>query len=123
MNNNDHKGNFFPGLIFGMMIGAGLLWFFTKTKEGQKMSERFKEKGIDKLENLGELIEDIEKKGMEFKPEIQLADFVSTLADLGLPTKKEKKVTSCPVCRLTYSEFKDTGRLGCSNCYEVFSSY
>jgi protein arginine kinase activator len=64
-----------------------------------------------------------QKKGMEFKPEIQLADFVSTLVDLGLPTKKEKKVTSCPVCGLTYSEFKRTGRLGCSNCYEVFSFY
>ena len=71
MNNNDHKGNFFPELIFGMMIGAGLLWFFTKTKEGQKMSERFKEKGIDKLENLGKLIEDIEEKGMEFKEKVE----------------------------------------------------
>ena len=71
MNNNDHKGNFLPGLIFGAMIGAGLVWFFTKTKEGQKMGEEFKEKGIDKLENLGELIEDIEKKGMEFRNKVE----------------------------------------------------
>jgi len=71
MNNNDHKGNFFPGLIFGMMAGAGLVWFFTKTKEGQKMSGKFKEKSIDKLENLSKLIEDIEKKGMEFKKKVE----------------------------------------------------
>jgi len=71
MNNNDYKGNFLPGLIFGAMIGAGLVWFFTKTKEGQKMGEEFKEKGIDKLENLGELIEDIEKKGMEFRNKVE----------------------------------------------------
>lgn len=26
----------------------------------------------------------------------------------------------CPVCKTTLREFKTTGRLGCSNCYEAF---
>lgn len=26
----------------------------------------------------------------------------------------------CPVCNLTYEKFRTTGKLGCSNCYEVF---
>jgi len=26
----------------------------------------------------------------------------------------------CPVCRFTQTDFKKTGRLGCSDCYETF---
>ena len=28
----------------------------------------------------------------------------------------------CPFCNLSYSEFKQTGKFGCSQCYEVFKS-
>ncbi|MCD8180838.1 MAG: UvrB/UvrC motif-containing protein [Firmicutes bacterium] len=33
--------------------------------------------------------------------------------------KEEKK---CPVCGRTYSDFRRTGKLGCSECYKVFRS-
>lgn len=29
--------------------------------------------------------------------------------------------TSCPVCGFTQADFKKTGRLGCSACYDVFA--
>ena len=64
------------------------------------------------------------QKGMEFKKDIQLTDFISSLVDLGLPQGSgKKKVSACPVCGLTYAEFKHAGRLGCSNCYTVFEDY
>jgi protein arginine kinase activator len=33
------------------------------------------------------------------------------------PVKEEKK---CPVCGHTYSDFRRTGKIGCSECYKVF---
>ena len=30
-----------------------------------------------------------------------------------------KRIT-CPVCKMTFAEFKEKGRLGCSNCYTSF---
>lgn len=32
-------------------------------------------------------------------------------------SKEEKK---CPVCKRTYSDFRRTGKIGCSECYTVF---
>ncbi|NLP45984.1 MAG: hypothetical protein GX347_02930 [Epulopiscium sp.] len=29
----------------------------------------------------------------------------------------------CPSCKMTYDEFKKTGKLGCENCYQVFEHY
>ncbi len=71
MNNSEHKGSSFSSLVFGMIIGAGLVWFFTKTKEGKETAERIKKKGEGAIENLSTLIEDIEKKGLEFKKKVE----------------------------------------------------
>ncbi|MCX7713246.1 MAG: UvrB/UvrC motif-containing protein [Chthoniobacterales bacterium] len=30
---------------------------------------------------------------------------------------------TCPICGFTQTDFKKTGRLGCSNCYTVFESH
>ena len=32
-------------------------------------------------------------------------------------------VTKCPVCGFTQADFKKTGRLGCSACYQTFSDH
>ncbi len=64
------------------------------------------------------------KKGVEIKPELALAEFISTLSDLnGVDITKEKKQIVCKSCGLKYSEFKASGRLGCSRCYSDFSNY
>ena len=37
-----------------------------------------------------------------------------------MPFENVEDVT-CPVCKTTLKQFKSTGKLGCANCYEVFS--
>ncbi len=44
-------------------------------------------------------------------------DFMSAFYD-----ENEPSDTICEVCGTTLSDFKKTGRLGCSNCYKVFES-
>ncbi len=34
--------------------------------------------------------------------------------------EKNENVQKCPVCSMTYDEFKKGGKLGCSSCYEAF---
>jgi protein arginine kinase activator len=45
------------------------------------------------------------------------------LLGLGASQEIEKSPASikCSVCGFTQADFKKTGRLGCSNCYEVFT--
>ena len=56
--------------------------------------------------------------GKKFFP---LADLLSGLMDIpkamDLP---EKKVTTCPYCKMSYEKFKKIGRFGCCGCYESF---
>jgi uvrB/uvrC protein len=33
---------------------------------------------------------------------------------------ENKRVRSCPVCGISYSDFERTGLLGCASCYDVF---
>lgn len=50
-----------------------------------------------------------------------LPDFLGQMADETLPGELSKGSSAgCPHCTMTYTEFKETGRLGCSECYEVF---
>lgn len=46
-----------------------------------------------------------------------LADFGSSLETTATGTKK------CPNCNLSYADFKKIGRLGCSECYNVFREF
>ncbi|MFQ6752388.1 MAG: UvrB/UvrC motif-containing protein [Clostridia bacterium] len=45
-------------------------------------------------------------------------DMFSAFSDF-LPFEKVENI-SCPVCKLTMREFKNSGKLGCPNCYEAF---
>ena len=47
-------------------------------------------------------------------------DFFSVFNEF-LPFEKVKDV-SCPVCKTRLIDFKNTQRLGCSNCYNVFKA-
>jgi gas vesicle protein len=67
MSDRDHQGGFFQGLIMGALIGAGAFYFLTQTEEGEKVRQQLKKKGEEALDNLGELVEDFEAKGEEFK--------------------------------------------------------
>lgn len=56
-----------------------------------------------------------EKKGVLIKQQISPIEKLHEL--LG---KTEKIDLICPNCGLTFTEFKKKGRLGCSQCYQVF---
>lgn len=63
------------------------------------------------------------KKGAEMEEHFGLSDLLAGLADLGSSVEPDVvDVVKCPSCGFTYSDFKKTGRLGCSECYEAFKS-
>lgn len=59
-------------------------------------------------------------KGVDDPAGFQLTDLL-----LGLGASKSLEAPAgqhkCPVCGFTQTDLKKTGRLGCSNCYEVFA--
>ena len=59
------------------------------------------------------------EKGVSDPTGFALTDF---LLGLGASEAVEQTATEqqCPVCGFSQSDFKKTGRLGCSNCYETF---
>ena len=61
-----------------------------------------------------------QEKGVEDPKSFALADL---LLGLGAAEEIEKGAPSqkCPVCGFTQSDFKKTGRLGCSVCYVTFA--
>src|SRR5262245_27904151 len=65
-----------------------------------------------------------EEKGMHDpipKHKFDLADLVVGMADAGAQTDEERVGhVQCPRCGLLYSSFKETGRLGCGECYQAF---
>ncbi|HEY3600801.1 MAG TPA: UvrB/UvrC motif-containing protein [Chthoniobacterales bacterium] len=59
------------------------------------------------------------EKGVQDPTGFALADL---LLGIGAAEEIEKGATSqkCPVCGFTQADFKKTGRLGCSACYQTF---
>jgi len=60
------------------------------------------------------------EKGVTDPTGFALADL---LLGLGAAQEIERggSVQKCPVCGFSQADFKKTGRLGCSNCYETFA--
>jgi protein arginine kinase activator len=60
------------------------------------------------------------EKGVTDPTGFALADL---LLGLGAAQDMERggSVQKCPVCGFSQADFKKTGRLGCSNCYETFA--
>ena len=59
------------------------------------------------------------EKGVSIKPNFLLGELMSGLVEFGKSTKVVKG-RNCPGCGLKYDDFRRTGRLGCSKCYETF---
>jgi len=54
---------------------------------------------------------------------LTIQDFLEGMLDSeGEMSAESGNSLKCDFCGLTYREFRETGRLGCSNCYQVFSS-
>lgn len=60
------------------------------------------------------------EKGVTDPTGFALADL---LLGIGASQEMEKSSSGvrCPACGFSQADFKKTGRLGCSNCYEVFA--
>ena len=61
------------------------------------------------------------EKGVQDATNVSLA---SLLMGLGIAeeAKPETPGTPCPICGFTQADFKKTGRLGCSGCWETFDN-
>jgi len=55
------------------------------------------------------------------KQKFDIADLIAGMVD-SVTTTEEQRVgrVQCPRCGLLYSAFKETGRLGCADCYVAF---
>jgi len=65
-----------------------------------------------------------EEKGMQGpskKQKFDIADLLAGMVD-GMTSTEEERVghVQCPRCGMQYSAFKETGRLGCAECYQAF---
>jgi len=62
------------------------------------------------------------KKGAEMEEHFGLSDLLAGLADFESKAVPKKEVkTKCPKCGMVYDDFKKAGRLGCAECYDIFS--
>jgi len=58
-------------------------------------------------------------KGVGIHSTFSIADLLGGLTDWEKP-KEGEETAACPVCKMTYADFKKKGRLGCLSCYETF---
>ena len=65
-----------------------------------------------------------EEKGLQTpqaKHKFDIADLIAGMVDSVTSTEEERVGhVQCPRCGLLYSAFKETGRLGCAECYQAF---
>jgi protein arginine kinase activator len=61
------------------------------------------------------------EKGVQEAAGFSLADLLGGFGATE-EIKSEAPGTQCPVCGFTQAEFKKTGRLGCSTCWETFET-
>jgi len=65
-----------------------------------------------------------EEKGMQSpatQHKFEIADLLAGMVDAMTQTEEERVGhVQCPRCGLLYSSFKETGRLGCADCYTAF---
>jgi protein arginine kinase activator len=68
-----------------------------------------------------DLCEDCAKqKNIGINVQFSVADILKGLTE-PQAEKKEEPSKTCPLCGLTFSAFRKTGKLGCGECYEAFS--
>ncbi len=64
------------------------------------------------------------EKGAAAASPFGLAELLAGLADFGAKLEGETRPKpTCPRCKMTYDDFRKTGRLGCGECYETFHRF
>lgn len=66
------------------------------------------------------------EKGLETTPDpgnFPLTDFLAQMGeDPGIASEGQAD-EACPFCGLTFQDFRETGRLGCPQCYETYQGH
>ncbi len=57
-----------------------------------------------------------------FEEHLPLADLLAGFGDTSYITGEKKTAGKCPNCGITYADFKNIGKLGCSECYRTFKN-
>ena len=61
------------------------------------------------------------QKGAQVESHFGLADLLSGLAEFSKTQELEEGSSkACPMCGMTYDDFRKVGRLGCAECYLTF---
>ncbi len=61
------------------------------------------------------------QKGAQVESHFGLADLLSGLADFSKAQEPEESTgKACPMCGMSYDDFRKAGRLGCAECYVTF---
>ena len=64
------------------------------------------------------------ERSVQMEQQFGLADLLAGLSDFGKQIKTEDKIKlQCANCGLGYEDFRKTGRLGCSECYNAFRGH
>jgi len=76
----------------------------------------------DKMQKVDLCEECAKSKGVNDQTGFSLADLLLGLgASQELEQSADGKEAKCPQCGFTHADFKKSGRLGCSECYNTFS--
>ncbi|MHC4469879.1 MAG: UvrB/UvrC motif-containing protein [Planctomycetota bacterium] len=76
------------------------------------------ESGEDTKQEMHLCEECAQKQGVG--PLLTPQSFLGQLVDPTQGATDEELSVTCPLCGLTYAEFRQRGRLGCSSCYKLF---
>jgi protein arginine kinase activator len=66
------------------------------------------------------------EQGIEVQPQVQLGELLTkyvmahTAGKTAPAPQGRREGIACPTCRLTFSDFRKTGLLGCPDCYRAF---
>jgi protein arginine kinase activator len=60
-------------------------------------------------------------KGIGVQPPFSIGELLGGLNPSGIEISAEDKSFTCPGCGMSFADFKETGRLGCYQCYEAFN--
>jgi len=64
------------------------------------------------------------EKSAQMEQKFGLSDLLAGMVDFEkVSADKEAESSQCPVCKLSYADFKKIGRLGCANCYVAFRNF
>jgi len=65
------------------------------------------------------------EKGLESAPEAANLPLIDVIAQMTeeVPADAETDGAQCSFCGLAFAGFRETGRLGCPNCYETFAGH